>query len=78
MQIEDTKWRLEDEVRENKGKQGSSFWSKIPFLGKFVGKKGNPPLSTESSPAVANKEDIGLMATDENKEQEILFEQSAG
>ena len=37
VQMEDTKARLEDEVKENKGKQESSFWSKTPFLDKFVG-----------------------------------------
>ena len=62
VQMEDTKARLEDEAKENKGKQESSFWSKITFLHKFVGKNENPALSSESSPAVANKEEIGLMA----------------
>ena len=34
-------------------------------------------MSSESSPAVSNKEEIGSVATDNNKQQVILFEQSA-
>ena len=34
-------------------------------------------MSSESNPAVSNKEEIGSVATDENKQQVILFEQSA-
>ena len=78
-EMDDTKSRLEDEVKENKEKQESPFWSKIPIIDKFYSNKENPPLSSESSPDVSNKEEIrGSVATDENKEQEILFEQSAG
>ena len=76
--MEDTNARLEDEVKENKEKQESPFWSKTPIIDKFFGKKESPSLSSESSPAVSNKEVIGSVATDENKEQVILFEQSAG
>ena len=76
--MEDTNARLEDEVKENKEKQESPFWSKTPIIDKFFGKRESPSLSSESSPAVSNKEVIGSVATDENKEQVILFEQSAG
>ena len=75
--MEDTNIRLEDEVKENKEKQESPFWSTTPIIDKFFAKKGSPSLSSESSPAVSNKEEIGSVATDENKEQVILFEQSA-
>ena len=75
--MEDTNARLEDEVKENKEKQESAFWSKTPIIDKFFGKRESPSLSSESSPAVSNKEEIGSVATDENKEQVILFEQSA-
>ena len=76
--MEDTKARLEDEVIEDKEKQESPFWSKIPIMNKFFGKRESPSLSSESSPAVSNKEEIGSVATDENKEQVNLFEQSVG
>ena len=76
--MEGTNARLEDEVKENKEKQESAFWSKTPIIDKFFGKRGSPSLSSESSPAVSNKEEIGSVATDENKEQVILFEQSVG
>ena len=75
--MEDTNARLEDEVQESKEKQESPFWSKIPIINKFFGKKENPSLSSESSPAVSNKGEIGSVATDENKEQVILFVRSA-
>ena len=35
VETKNTKARLEDEVKENNGKQESSFWSKIPFLDKY-------------------------------------------
>mgnify|MGYP000656998445 CR=1 FL=1 len=75
--MDNTESRLEDEVKENKEKQESPFWSKTPIIDKFFGKRESPSLSSESSPAVSNKEEIGSVATDENKEQVILFEQSA-
>ena len=77
VETEDTNARLEDELKENKEKQESPLWSKTPIIYNFFGKKESPPLSSESSPAVSNKEEIGSVATDENK-QVILFEQSAG
>ena len=76
--MDNTESRLEDEVKENKEKQESPFWSKIPIINNFFSNKENPPLSSESSPDVSNKEEIGSVATDENKEQVILFEQIAG
>ena len=74
--MEDKTARMEDEVKANKEKQESPFWSKTPIIDKFFGKRESPSLSSESSPAVRNKEEIGSVATDENKEQVILFEQS--
>ena len=71
--MEDTlKALLEDEVKENKEKQESPFWSKIPIIDKFFGKKENRPLSYESSRAVTNKEENGSVATDGIKEHVIL------
>ena len=71
--MEDTlKALLEDEVKENKEKQESPFWSKIPIIDKFFGKKENRPLSSESSRAVTNKEENGSVATDGIKEHVIL------
>ena len=75
--MEDTNARLEDKVKENKEKQKCPFWSTTPIIDKFFGKRESPTLSCESSPAVSNKEEIGSVASDENKEQVILFEQSA-
>ncbi|XP_015772988.1 PREDICTED: uncharacterized protein LOC107351206 [Acropora digitifera] len=72
VEMEDTKARLE----ENKGKQESSFWSKIPFLDRLVGEKEDPAVISESSLAVGNKEEIGLVATDEKKDQILLLEQT--
>ena len=72
-----TKARLEDEPKENKEKQESPFWSKTPIIDKFFGKKESPSLRSESSPAVSNKEEIGSVATNENKEQVIFLKQSA-
>ena len=77
VEMEDTKTRLEYEVKENKGKQESPFWSKIPFLDRLVGKKEDPAVIRDSSLAVGNKEEIGLVATDEKKDQIILLEQTA-
>ena len=77
-EMDDTISRLEDEVKENKEKQESPFWSKIPIIDKFYSNKENPPLSSESSPDLSNKEEIGSVATDEKKEHVILFEQRAG
>ena len=77
VEMEDTKARLEDEVKENKGKQESPFWSKIPFLDRLVGKKEDPAVVSESSLAVGNKEETGLVATDEKKDQILLLEQTA-
>ena len=76
--MEDTNIRLEDEVKENKEKQESPFWSTTPIIDNFFGKRESPSLSSESSPVVSNREEISSVATDENKEQVILFEQSAG
>ena len=71
--MEDTlKALLEDEVKENKEKQESPFWSKIPIVDKFFSKKENRPLSSESSRAVTNKEENGSVATDGIKEHVIL------
>ena len=44
----------------------------------FVGKKENLAVSSELSPAAANKEVIGLVVTDGNKYRIILFEPTAG
>ena len=43
----------------------------------FVGKKENLAVSSELSPVAANKEVIGLVATEGIKELVILFEQTA-
>ncbi|XP_074607529.1 uncharacterized protein LOC141860350 [Acropora palmata] len=77
VEMEDAEARLEDEVKENKGKQESPFWSKIPFLDRLVGKREDPAVVSESSLAVGNKEEIGLVATDEKKDQILLLEQTA-
>ena len=78
VEMEDTKKWLEDEVKENKRKQESPFWSKIPFMDKLVGRKEDPAVISEPSLVVGNKEEIGLVATDGNKDQVILLEQTAG
>ena len=76
VEMEDTKARLEDEVKEDKEKQESPFWSKIPIMNKLFGKRESPSLSSESSSATTNNEEIGSVATDENKEQVNLFDKS--
>ena len=47
------------------------FCNKILIINKFFGKKESSPLSSESSPAVSNKEEIGSVTTDENREHVI-------
>ena len=76
--MEDTKAWLGDEVKKNKGKLEFPIWSKIPFIDKLVGKREDPAVIFESSLAVGNKEEIGVVASDENKDQVILLEQTAG
>ena len=44
----------------------------------LLGKKEDSALIYESRCAVANKEEIGLVVTDENTDQVILQEQTAG
>ena len=67
VEMKDTKSWLEDEVKENNERQESPCWSKISIIDKFYSNKENPPLSSKSSPDVSNKEEIGSVATDENK-----------
>ena len=54
------------------------FWSKIPFVDELIRKEEDLAVSFNLSPAVANKEEIGLVATDENKDIVILSQQTAG
>ena len=78
VEVKDTKSWLEDEVKENNERQASPCWSKIPIIDKFYSNIKNPRLSSKLSPDVSNKEEIGSVETDENKERVILFEQIAG
>ena len=41
VEMEDTKSRLEDKVKENKEKQESSFWSKIHIIDKVYSNREN-------------------------------------
>ncbi|KAK2557934.1 hypothetical protein P5673_019922 [Acropora cervicornis] len=47
------------------------------LAGRGLGKREDPAVVSESSLAVGNKEEIGLVATDEKKDQILLLEQTA-
>ena len=56
---------------KSKRNRNALFCNKIPIIDKFFGKKESSPLSCESSPDDSNKEEIGLVTTDENREHVI-------
>ena len=67
--IQNHGWKMKS--KRTKRNRNPPFCNKILIINKFFGKKESSPLSSESSPAVSNKEEIGSVTTDENREHVI-------
>ena len=67
--IQNHGWKMKS--KRTKRNRIPIFCNKIPIIDKFFGKKESSPLSSELSPAVGNKEEIGPVTTDENREHVI-------